>query len=90
MHLELRFEIFFKKRFRKACGIRKRMLHLHPAKRGKFIERLAGFRSGKGKEIFLKKNFKKHLPVRNKFSTFAPALRYKRKKKKYTFVDILN
>jgi len=55
MHLELRFEIFFKKRFKKACGIRKRMLHLHPAKRGKFIERLAGFGSGKGKEIFLKK-----------------------------------
>ena len=63
---------------------------MHPAKRGKFIERLAGFGSEKRERNFLKKNFKKHLPVRNKFSTFAPALRYKRKKKKYTFVDILN
>jgi len=53
------------------------MLHLHPAKHGKFIDRLVGFRSEK-KRNFLKKNFKKHLPVRNKFSTFAPALRNKR------------
>ena len=65
------------------------MLHLHPAKHGKFIERLVRFRR-KRKVKFLKKNFKKHLPVRNKFSTFAPALRDKRNKKKHTFVDILN
>jgi len=65
------------------------MLHLHPAKHGKFIERLVRFRR-KRKVKFLKKNFKKHLPVINKFSTFAPALRDKRNKKKYTFVDILN
>jgi hypothetical protein len=65
------------------------MLHLHPAKHGKFIDRLVRLEE-KGNEKFSKKNFKKHLPVRNKFSTFAPALRDKRNKKKYTFVDILN
>jgi len=34
-----------------------------------------------GNEKFLKKNFNFFLPFRNKFSTFAPALRNKRKKK---------
>jgi hypothetical protein len=52
------------------------MLHLHPAKHGKFIDRLVELRRKRGKEIF-QKNFKKHLPVRNKFSTFAPALKHK-------------
>jgi len=56
------------------------MLHLHPAKHGKFIDRLVRFRRKKEKK-FSKKNFEKHLPVRNKFSTFAPALRNKRNKK---------
>jgi hypothetical protein len=55
------------------------MLHLHPAKHGKFIDRLVRLRGEKGKK-FSKKNFEKHLPVRNKFSTFAPALRNKRNK----------
>jgi hypothetical protein len=54
------------------------MLHLHPAKHGKFIDRLVRLRGEKEKK-FSKKNFKKHLPVRNKFSTFAPALKHKRK-----------
>jgi hypothetical protein len=40
-------------------------------------------REVKRKRNFLKKNFKKHLPVKNKFSTFAPALRNKRNKKKH-------
>ncbi|PIF31067.1 hypothetical protein CLU81_2061 [Flavobacterium sp. 9] len=53
---------------------------MHPAKHGKFIERLVN-KEVKRDENFLKKNFKKHLPVRNKFSTFAPALRDKRKEK---------
>jgi hypothetical protein len=53
---------------------------LHPAKHGKFIERLVN-KEVKEAKIFLKKNFKKHLPVINKFSTFAPALRNKRNKK---------
>ena len=55
------------------------MLHLHPAKHGKFIDRLVRFKK-KRKRNFSKKNFKKHLPVRNKFSTFAPALKHKRNK----------
>ena len=65
------------------------MLHLHPAKHGKLIERLEGKRR-KTEKKFSKKNFKIFLPVRNKFSTFAPALRNKRKTKRNTFVDILN
>lgn len=36
----LNWKFFFKKRFQKACEIWKRMLHLHPAKQRKFIERL--------------------------------------------------
>ncbi|MDQ6531956.1 hypothetical protein [Flavobacterium sp. LHD-85] len=32
---------FQKKRFEKACGRRKSFLHLHPAKHGKFLDRLA-------------------------------------------------
>ena len=55
------------------------MLHLHPAKHGKFIDRLVN-KKKKLKRKFFKKHFKKHLPVRNKFSTFAPALRDKRNK----------
>ena len=35
-----RRKLIFKKRLKKACEIRKRMLHLHPAKRAKFLERL--------------------------------------------------
>jgi len=38
------------------------MLHLHPAKHGKFIERLADKEKKKGMKIS-QKNFKKHLPV---------------------------
>ena len=57
------------------------MLHLHPAKHGKFIERLVKLEE-KRKRNFLKKNFKKHLPVKNKFSTFAPALRNNSKQHK--------
>jgi hypothetical protein len=46
----------------------------------KFIERLVD-KEGKNGNKFSKKNFKKHLPVKNKFSTFAPALRNKRRAK---------
>jgi len=35
-----RKEIFQKKRFKKACGIGKSALHLHPAKQGKLFEGL--------------------------------------------------
>jgi hypothetical protein len=44
--------------------------------------KIGGFGKLKRNENFLKKNFKKHLPIPNKFSTFAPALRDKRNKKK--------
>ncbi|QLC65810.1 hypothetical protein LPB248_13805 [Flavobacterium sp. LPB0248] len=37
---DLKERNFQKKRFGKACEIRKCFLHLHPAKHGKFIERL--------------------------------------------------
>ena len=48
-------KFIFKKRFKKACENRKRMLHLHPAKRAKFLDRL--IRKSEEKEIqyFLKK-----------------------------------
>ena len=52
---------------------------MHPAKQGKFIDRLVNKRRKRERKIF-QKNFKKHLPVRNKFSTFAPALRHTRNK----------
>ena len=56
------------------------MLHLHPAKQRKFIERLVRFKKKKETKNFPKK-LQKHLPVRNKFSTCAPALRNTRNKK---------
>ena len=51
---ELKEKKFSKKRFEKACGIWKCFLHLHPAKHGKFIERLAG----KDEKQRRKKSFK--------------------------------
>jgi len=46
---------FSKKDSEKLAGLENGCYICTPAKRGKFIERLAGFGSEKGKEIFLKK-----------------------------------
>ncbi|OXA92398.1 hypothetical protein B0A62_15300, partial [Flavobacterium hydatis] len=59
------------------------MLHLHPAKHGKFLEILTR-KEEKRMKNFSKKNFKFFLPVRKNFSTFAPALRNKRNEKRRT------
>jgi hypothetical protein len=48
-------EFIFKKRFAKACEIGKRMLHLHPAKQAKFLDKLIRYREEKEIKNFLKK-----------------------------------
>ena len=52
-------KIYFQKRIKKVCGNRKRMLHLHPAKTGKFIEKLMRFQKRVKENLFSKKLFKK-------------------------------
>ena len=47
--------LFSKKRFKKACENRKRMLHLHPAKRAKFLDKLIRKREEKEIKYFSKK-----------------------------------
>ena len=54
-------KFIFRKRFKKVCGNRKRMLDLHPAKRGKFIEKLTRLVRKEWK-IYFQKNFPKSLP----------------------------
>ncbi len=65
------------------------LLHLHPAKHGKFIERLEE-KLRKGNEKKVSKFFKFFLRETKRSFSFAPALRDKRKTKRNTFVDILN
>ena len=66
------------------------MLHLHPAKRAKFLEKLIREMRRKGKNIFLKKLFKT-LARTKRIITFAAANRkVNDKKEKNTFLDILN
>ena len=71
------------------------MLHLHPAKQAKFLDKLIRKREEKENKNFLK-NFKNFLPVKKRSCTFAPALRdtqcelNKTRNKKNTFLDILN
>jgi hypothetical protein len=55
---------------------------LHPAKRWKFLERLIRKRGVNEVKIISKKNFTFFLPVKKRITTFAPALRNKRKAKK--------
>ena len=50
-----RRKFIFKKRLKKACEIRKRMLHLHPAKRAKFLDKLIRKREENGGKKFPKK-----------------------------------
>ena len=51
-------KFIFKKRFQKACEIRKRMLHLHPAKRAKFLDRLMREREANEIKFISKKTSK--------------------------------
>ncbi|KRB57635.1 hypothetical protein ASD98_04975 [Flavobacterium sp. Root186] len=62
---------------------------MHPAKQGKFIERLGGKLKKRDEKKF-QKFFKFFLRETKRSFSFAPALRDKRKTKKNTFVDILN
>ena len=60
---ELLLKKYFQKRFQKACEIWKRMLHLHPAKHRKFLDRLVR----KYKEMRRKKKFQKTVTWRLHF-----------------------
>jgi hypothetical protein len=53
---ELTKKIYFQKRFKKVCEIRKWVLHLHPAKCATFLEKLTRIERRKRKIIF-QKNF---------------------------------
>lgn len=80
---ELKLKIYFQKKIKKVCGIRKWMLHLHPAKRATIFEKLDRILRRKEKKFF-KKNFTKSLPDKKEFVTFAPANRKASKKKDKT------
>jgi len=50
------------------------VLHLHPAKRATFLEKLTR-KLRRRRKIYFSKNFTKSLPVKKDFVTFAPANR---------------
>ena len=54
-------KIYFQKRFKKVCEIRKRELPLHPAKSAMFLEKLTRIKKEVEKFIF-QKNFQIRLP----------------------------
>ena len=67
-------KIYFPKRFKKVCEIRKRMLPLHPANERRSLKRWREKEENSEKK-FSKKNFTKSLPDKKKLFTFAPAKR---------------
>ena len=83
-------KIYFQKRFKKVCEIRKRELPLHPAKSALFLEKLTRIKKRSRKIYFSKKLFKT-LARTKRNVTFAAANREVGKnKEKNTFLDILN
>jgi hypothetical protein len=67
-------KIYFQKRLKKVCEIRKRMLHLHPAKSATILEKLVLNLRRNRKKIFFKKLHKKFARLK-RIVTFAPANR---------------
>ena len=66
------------------------MLHLHPAKRATFLDRLIRNMRRKEKKYFSKKLFKKLARIK-RIVTFAAAKRKKgERRRKRKFLDILN